>query len=170
VPFHRADDLDVGRLFTETDVAFGGVDVVVHAVGRLSIGSVVDCEPATFDALLVTNARGAFLVNRQAARQLRDGGAIVNLCSSIVGLTQLAYGAYVTSMSAVEAMTPILARELGERRITMNAVGVAPGPADSADGVAGLVAFLVGRAGRCINGQVIPAATPFRPSQPRRST
>ncbi len=158
-----ADDLDVGRLFTETDAAFGGVDVVVHAAGRLCVGSVVDCEPATFDALLLTNARGAFLVNRQAARQLRDGGAIVNLCSSIVGLAQLACGAYVTSMGAVEAMTPILARELGRRRITVNAVAVAPGPADPADGVAGLVAFLVGRAGRCVNGQVIPTATPFLP-------
>jgi 3-oxoacyl-[acyl-carrier protein] reductase len=53
------DELDVERVFTETATAFGGVDVVVHAA-----------------------LRGASVVNRQAARRLRHGGAIVNVSSS----------------------------------------------------------------------------------------
>ena len=52
------DELDVERLFTETATAFGGADVVVHAL------------------------RGASVVDRQAARRLRYGGAIVNVSSS----------------------------------------------------------------------------------------
>ena len=54
----ETDELDVERLFQETAAAFGGVDVVVH-----------------------TALRGAPVVNRQAARQLRHGGAIVNVSS-----------------------------------------------------------------------------------------
>jgi 3-oxoacyl-[acyl-carrier protein] reductase len=78
-----ADELDVERLFDETTAAFGGVDVVVHTtVGRTSV------------------------VNRQAARQLRHGGAIIDASGS-------------------EAITPALAGELRARDIAVN--GVAPG-------------------------------------------
>ena len=72
-----ADELDVERLFTETAAAFGGVDVVVHAEGR-----------------------GASVVNRHAARRLRDGGAIVNAAGS-------------------DPITPVLADELRARGITV---------------------------------------------------
>jgi 3-oxoacyl-[acyl-carrier protein] reductase len=77
------DELDVERLFDETTAAFGSVDVVVH-----------------------TAMRGASVVNQEAARQLRPGGAIVNLSSS-------------------DAVTPVLAHELQARDITVN--GLAPG-------------------------------------------
>jgi 3-oxoacyl-[acyl-carrier protein] reductase len=77
------DELDVERLFDETTAAFGAVDVVVHAA-----------------------MRGRSVVDRQAARRLRDGGAIIDLSSS-------------------EAIAPALADELRARDITIN--GVAPG-------------------------------------------
>jgi 3-oxoacyl-[acyl-carrier protein] reductase len=77
------DELDVERLFDETTAAFGGVDVVVH-----------------------TAVRGTSVVERQAARQLRHGGAIIDV-------------------SNAEAIAPVLADELSARDITVN--GVAPG-------------------------------------------
>jgi 3-oxoacyl-[acyl-carrier protein] reductase len=94
------DELDVERLFDETKVALGGVDVVVHAASR-----------------------GAAVVNRQAARTLRRGGAIVGVSSS-------------------EGVAPALAEELRARDITVN--GVAPGlePPGAAHGAGELVAFL----------------------------
>ena len=58
-----ADDLDVARLFTETIEAFGAVDVVAHAASRLTL-----------------DHDDAFVVNQHASRQVRPGGAIVNLC------------------------------------------------------------------------------------------
>jgi 3-oxoacyl-[acyl-carrier protein] reductase len=94
------DELDVERLFDETKAAFGGVDVVVHAA-----------------------MRGAPVVNREAARQLRRGGAIVTVASS-------------------EAITPDLAHELRARDITVN--GLAPGaePPGAHHDVADLIALL----------------------------
>ena len=78
-----SDELDVERLFDETRVAFGRVDIVVHAAGR---------DPS--------------VIYRQAARSLRQGGAIV-------------------SVSGADTIPPGLARELRARGITVN--GLAPG-------------------------------------------
>jgi 3-oxoacyl-[acyl-carrier protein] reductase len=63
-----------------------GVDVLVHAAGLIIRDPVADYDLDRFDVLLRTTVRGTFVVNRQAARQLRDGGTIVNLAGSAVGL------------------------------------------------------------------------------------
>ena len=151
-----ADELDVERLFTETTEAFGGVDVVVHAARLVAVTSEVDGDLDTFDELLRTNARGTFVVNRQAARELRNGGAIVNLTSSGDGLALPTDAVCAASSGAVEAITRVLARELGVRDITVNALApelTRPGqPAD----IANLIAFLVSEEGHAVNGQVIP--------------
>jgi 3-oxoacyl-[acyl-carrier protein] reductase len=152
-----ADELDVDRLFSETSAAFGGVDVVVHAAARMILGTVASYELQTFDALHRINARGTFVVNKQASLQLRDGGAIVNISSSAVGLALPTYAAYAASMGAMHAITPVLADELRSHDITVNAIALGlerPGPV--AD-VAELVAFLVGEDGHWVNGQVIRA-------------
>jgi 3-oxoacyl-[acyl-carrier protein] reductase len=154
-----ADELDVERLFTETAEVFGGVDVVVHAAaGQVTPGPVVDFDPDTFDALLRTNVRGTFVVNQQAARHLRDGGAIVNLSSSIVRPADPGNAAYAASKAAVEAMTPVLARELRGRDITVNAVAPGLEPPGTPADIANLVAFLVSEDGHSISGQVIRIA------------
>ena len=80
-----ADDLDVERLFAETIAAFGGVDVVVHTVGcRSAPTPVANVDLDELDPLSRINTRATLIVNREAARQLRNGGAIVNLSSSVV--------------------------------------------------------------------------------------
>ena len=153
-----ADELDVERLFSETIDAFGGVDVVVHAAARMILGTVADYNLQTFDALHRTNARGTFVVNRQASLQLRNGGAIVNISSSAVGLALPTYAAYAASKGAVDALTPVLAHELSARDITVNAIALwAERPGAVAD-AAELVAFLVSEDGRWVNGQVIRAS------------
>ena len=108
------DELDVERLFTETNEAFGGVDVVVHAVGRSIPGPIADYDLALFDALLRTNVRGTFIVNRQAAHEVRDGGAIVNVSGSLVRGDHAFSGAHVAASAAVRAITRALARVSSE--------------------------------------------------------
>src|ERR687891_1483801 len=147
-----ADELDVERMFVETTEAFGGIDIVVHAAGQVILGPVADHDLDRFDALQRTNVRGTFVVNRQAARQLREGGTIVNLSGCAVAPADAASAA---SKGAVVAMTRVLAGELRGRHITVNAV--APGlenPGDPAV-IADVVAFLVSGDGRSLNGQVI---------------
>jgi 3-oxoacyl-[acyl-carrier protein] reductase len=150
-----ADELDVERMFAETTEAFGGIDVVVHAAGQVILGPVADHDLDRFDALQRTNVRGAFVVNRQAGRQLREGGTIVNLSGCAVAPALPPDAASAASKGAVEAMTRVLACELRGRHITVNAV--APGPEIPGDPavIADVVAFLVSGDGRSLNGQVL---------------
>jgi 3-oxoacyl-[acyl-carrier protein] reductase len=176
-----ADEHDVAALFDTAEATFGGIDVVVHAAGRAHTAPVAELDLDILDELHRTNIRGTFVVAQQAARRLRDGGAIVTFSTSVIGLAFPGYGAYAASKSAVEALTLILARELRGRDITVNAV--APGPTatdlfldgkDEAtiarlaaqpplerlgtpDDVAEIVEFLAGPRGHWVNGQVIRA-------------
>ena len=109
---------------------FGGVDVVVHAAGIMALGTVADMDLDVFDRQVRTNLRGTFVVDQQAARRVRCGGAIINFSSSVLALQAPTYAGYAATKGGVEAMTLILARELRGRDITVNAV--APGPTATA--------------------------------------
>lgn len=149
------DELDVERMFTEATEAFGRVDAVVHTTGEDVPGGVGHRDLDRFDALQRTIVRGTFLVNRQAAHQVRDGGTIVNLTASVAGPPVPTDPGTAASNAAVEAMTRVHARELRGRHIRVNAVAARPdNPVEPTD-IALVVAFLVNGEGRSLNGQII---------------
>lgn len=173
-----ADETAVAQAFDTVEQAFGGIDVLVHAAGVMSLSPLADLDLAELDRLQRVNVRGTFVVDQQAIRRLRAGGAIINFSSSVVGLAPPTYAAYAATKGAIEAITLILARELRGRDITVNAV--APGPTATAlfldgkdaatidrlasqaplerlgapDDIAETVLHLAGP-GRWVNGQVI---------------
>jgi 3-oxoacyl-[acyl-carrier protein] reductase len=151
-----ADELDVKRLFDATSEAFGAVDAVVHSVrGAGSEDSVVEVSIDNLDTVLRTSVLATAIVNRAAGRHVRDGGAIVNL-SSTVGATVLpSYGAHAVTSAAIDALTRLLADELRERDITVNAVSLEVDKPCAPGSVADLVAYLLSDAGHKITGQVI---------------
>lgn len=114
------------RLFDAAETACGGVDVLVNNAGIMKLAPFADADDATFDQTIAINLKGVFNGLREAAKRLRDDGRVINFSSSVIGLYQPGYGLYAATKGAVEAMTHILAKELGPRRITVNAV--APGP------------------------------------------
>ncbi|MGH3232499.1 MAG: SDR family oxidoreductase [Streptosporangiaceae bacterium] len=121
-----ADELAVAGLFGRAEEALGGVDVAVNAAGLMSLAPLADFDLAVLDRMLRVNVRGTFVVDQQAARHVRPGGAIINFSSSVLGRVLPTYTGYAASKAAVEAMTFILAHELRGRDVTVNAV--APGP------------------------------------------
>ncbi len=182
--FARADVSDpatVAGLFDKVEAQFGGVDVLVNNAGILKLSPIALASDDMFDQTIAVNLKGVFNGMREAAKRLRDGGRIVSFSSSVVGLYQPTYGLYAATKAAVEAMTRILAKELGERRITVNAI--APGPVatelfldgkspelidriakmnplgrlGAVEDIARAVAFLVGPDGGWVNGQVLRA-------------
>ncbi|MGN9909189.1 SDR family oxidoreductase [Phytohabitans sp. LJ34] len=176
-----ADEAAVAALFERAERAFGGVDVVVHAAARTAVSPIADLDLSELDDLHRVNIRGTFVVNQQAARRVRAGGAIINFSSSDVGLAPEGHGAYAASKAAVEAITLILARELRGRDVTVNAVAPGPTATDlffdgkddetiallaarpplqrlgAPEDIADIVTFLAGPAARWVNGQVLRA-------------
>jgi 3-oxoacyl-[acyl-carrier protein] reductase len=159
-----ADDLDVNRLFAETIAAFGGIDVVVHAAG-----SPVTAAPATtacldeFDALVRINTRATFIVNREAARHLRNGGAIVNLASPADSSSLRTHGLYVVTKAPADVLTRALALELRDRDITVNAVSLEAGKPCAPDQVADVIAYLLSERGHGLTGHVLRVGDPGLP-------
>ncbi|MBZ9856056.1 SDR family oxidoreductase [Mesorhizobium sp. CA13] len=176
-----SDPQAVRRMFDSAEAAHGGVDVLVNNAGIMKLAPVAQFDDATFDQTIAINLKGTFNGLREAARRLRDGGRIVNFSTSVVGLYQPTYGVYAATKAAVEALTHILAKELGSRAITVNAV--APGPVatelflegkDQAtldrikqmnplgrlgevDDIARVVSLLIGPDSGWINGQIVRA-------------
>jgi 3-oxoacyl-[acyl-carrier protein] reductase len=175
------DPAAVARLFDETEQAFGGVDALVNNAGIMTLSPIAQTDDAVFDRHIAVNLKGVFNGLREGARRIREGGRIVSFSSSVVGLYKPTYGVYAATKAGVEAMTHILAKELGPKRITVNAV--APGPVatrlflddkteeqvaavtamiplgrlgEPAD-IAAAIAFLIGPDGSWVNGQVLRA-------------
>lgn len=176
-----ADEEAVSAVFDAVEDRFGPLDVVVHTAGINRPATLADLDLADLDEIHRVNVRGTFVVDQQAARRVRDGGSIINVSSSMVRVAPPELSAYAASKSAVDVLTRILSKELGGRDITVNAV--APGPTATAaflsstsaeeqeqlaalpplgrlgrpGDIAGVVSFLVGPAGRWVNGQVVYA-------------
>ena len=151
-----ADDLDVQRLFAETIAAFGGIDAVVHAAGSpVTTAPVAEVNLDVFDALVRISTRATFIVNREAARHLRNGGAIVNLTSSADSSSLTTYGLYTAAKAATDVLTRALAVELRGRDITVNAVCIKVNTPCAPDRVADVVAYLLSDHGHRLTGHVL---------------
>ncbi|MDA5544352.1 SDR family oxidoreductase [Yersinia rochesterensis] len=176
-----SDSAAVVQLFAKAEAAFGGVDVLVNNAGIMSLSTIADSDDEHFDRQIAINLKGSFNGMREAAKRLRDGGRIVNFSTSVVGLKLEKYAVYAATKAAVETMTAILAKELRGRNITVNAVAPGPTATDlflngkseeliekmakmaplerlgTPEDIAAAVAFLVGKDGGWINGQVLRA-------------
>lgn len=176
-----ADPAGASALFEAAEAAFGGVDVLVNNAGVIDLDPVGRMAAETFARVIAVNLTGTFHMLHEAATRLRDGGSIVNFSTSALHTSLPGYAAYNASKAGVEAMTRVLSRELGPRRITVNAI--APGPVATelffkdkpqelidrligvtpfgrlgeVDDIAPVVSFLAGPDSRWVTGQVLRA-------------
>jgi 3-oxoacyl-[acyl-carrier protein] reductase len=106
----------------------GRLDVVVNNAGIASLNHFLMVPSSTVDRVIATNFRGAWLVSREAAKLMMKAryGRIVNVTTVAVPMRIRGEALYAASKAAVETMTRVLAHELGEFSITVNAVGPTP--------------------------------------------
>lgn len=123
-----ADEQRVKEAVTQVRRRFGRLDVVINNAGIASLNHFLMVPAGTVDRVIATNFRGAWLVSREAAKIMMKAryGRIVNLTTVAVPMRIPGEALYAASKSAVETMTRVLARELGQFGITVNAVGPTP--------------------------------------------
>jgi len=117
----RADD--VSRLFEATRRELGGVDVLVNNAGVYRFQALGDITEDEFHREFNINVLGVVLATREASRYFGpEGGSVINLGSVVSETTPALSAVYTGSKAAVDAMTRVLAKELGPRKIRVNSL------------------------------------------------
>jgi 3-oxoacyl-[acyl-carrier protein] reductase len=125
-----AEAKDVQRLFEETKKAFGSLDVLVNNAGVFEFSPLEAVTETEFHREFNINVLGTILATREALKYFGPaGGSVINL-SSVAGVKAIPNSVvYSATKGAVNAITRVLANELGARKIRVNAI--APGPVET---------------------------------------
>jgi NAD(P)-dependent dehydrogenase (short-subunit alcohol dehydrogenase family) len=114
---------DVGRLVDAATQRFGRIDVLVNNAGILGPRvTILDYPEDEWRRVIDANLTGVFLVSKAVIEHMPEGGSIVNVVSGVSVEGRAEWGAYSVSKFGVEGLTQILAAELKERGIRVNAV------------------------------------------------
>jgi NAD(P)-dependent dehydrogenase (short-subunit alcohol dehydrogenase family) len=114
---------DVERLVLESVERFGKIDVLVNNAGLLGPRVAIEDYPEDeWRRIIDANLTGPFLVSRAAIPHLSDGASIINVVSGVSVEGRAEWGAYSVSKFGIEGLNQILAAELAERGVRVNAV------------------------------------------------
>lgn len=125
VPAHTGDDEAVARVVERTVSAFGGLDILVNnAATNPHFGPLLTSDDSHWDKTYDVNVKGYFRMAKACVPHMaaRGGGRIINLASVAGRRVQPGMGIYCISKAAVVMMTQVLAVELAEQKINVNAL------------------------------------------------
>ena len=137
--------------------SFGRLDVLVNNSGVYEFSPIEAFSEEQFHKIFNINVLGVFLVTQAAVKHLGEGGSIINIGSGVTSLTPPNSAVYTATKGALDAITGVLAKELGARKIRVNSIN--PGIVDTegtqsagfigSDFEKGLISITpLGRAGR----------------------
>lgn len=114
---------DVKRIFEETVKAFGKLDILVNNAGIYNFAGIEDITEESFHKMFNINVLGSILTIQQAVKLFGDnGGVIINTGSIVSTLDMPTALVYTQTKYAIDAMTRILAKELGPKNIRVNSI------------------------------------------------
>ena len=106
---------------------FGHVDILVNNAGVANLKRLADYTLEDFDQTMAINVRAVFIASQEVVKNMPEGGRIINIGSTVAeSINSATQTLYALSKTALTGLTKGLARDLGERKITVNLVQ--PGP------------------------------------------
>src|SRR5580693_9793904 len=121
---------DVKKIFAETKQAFGRLDILVNNAGVYNLLPLEEVTEEDFHRHFNINVLGLLLATKEAAKLFGDeGGSVINIGSVASDLTSPNTVVYTATKGAVDAVTRVLAKELGPRKIRVNSIN--PGLVDT---------------------------------------
>ena len=114
---------DVKKIFAETKQAFGRLDILVNNAGVYNLLPLEEVTEEDFHRHFNINVLGLLLATQEAAKLFGDaGGSVINIGSVANDLNMPNTVVYTATKGAVDAVTRVLAKELGPRKIRVNAI------------------------------------------------
>lgn len=114
---------EIKSLFAQAKEAFGKLDIVVANAGvELADVPVLEFGEDQYDQLFGINAKGTYFTLQQAARQVEDGGRIIYIASSTTVYAMPGMAIYGGSKTPGNYLVRVLAKEIGHRGVTVNAI------------------------------------------------
>jgi NAD(P)-dependent dehydrogenase (short-subunit alcohol dehydrogenase family) len=117
------------KLFSDVVAAVGAPDIAINTVGKVLKKPMAEITETEFDDMSAVNAKTAFFFLKEAGKHVKDNGKICTLVTSLLGAYTPFYAAYAGMKAPVEHFTRAASKELGERGISVTAIG--PGPMDT---------------------------------------
>ena len=118
-----SNEADITRLFDETKSAFGAVDILVNNAGVYKFGAIEEINAEDFHTQFNTNVLGLLLTTQGAVKHFSEnGGSIINIGSAVSNIAPPQSSIYTATKGAVDAITHVLAKELGGKKIRVNSI------------------------------------------------
>jgi NAD(P)-dependent dehydrogenase (short-subunit alcohol dehydrogenase family) len=133
IPTDVADEQQVSRMVDAAVAHFGRIDILVNNAGVVAHKLLLDMDRADWDRQIAVQLTGPFLVAKHVGRHMVDrgiAGRIINISSVAALMGRVKGGAHCASKAGLTLLTKVLAMELGQYGITVNAV--APGLVETA--------------------------------------
>ncbi len=113
----------IERLFSETKRAFGRVDILVNNAGVYEFAALEDVSEELFHRQFNLNVLGLLLTTQEAVKHIgAEGGSIINIGSGASSVLPPNTAVYSATKAGVDAITGVLAKELGPRNIRVNSI------------------------------------------------
>jgi 3-oxoacyl-[acyl-carrier protein] reductase len=114
---------DIERLFAETKKAFGKIDILINNAGVYDFKPLEEITENEFHREFNTNVLGLLLATQEAVKHFgAEGGSVINISSTATAITPPMSAIYTGTKGAVDAITRVLAKELGPKKIRVNAI------------------------------------------------
>ncbi len=113
---------DARRIVQAAIDRFGQLDVLVNNSGVYEFAPIEDVTEEQFHRIFNINVLGAILTTQAAVKHLGEGGSIINIGSGVSRITPAHSAVYTGTKGALDAITGVLARELGPRKIRVNTI------------------------------------------------